>query len=617
MAKVALIVGVSEYQAGLAPLPGAVKDAAAMKQVLEQQGNFDEIQVLENPDPLELQEAVEVIFSGRKKEDLALVFFSGHGIKDDRGRLYFATRLTRKNARGELVKATAVPASFLHDIMDNSRCKRQVIILDCCFSGAFAEGMQTKSDDTVDLQTQLGGEGRAVLTSSSSTQYSFEQDQETLSVYTRFIIEGIQTGAADTDNDGFISIDELHEYASAKVQEAAPAMRPKIYIVEEGFKIHVAQAPINDPKLRYRKEIEQFASRGEISAIGRSTLNVLQKQLGISADEAATIEAEVLHPYQEYQQRLQQYETAFTQAVQKQQPITQITRSELDRFKQVLGLENVDVAPIEAKFAPSPEPTPAPQPEPAPVVQQISPLLSPEEKPQSKSINFLWLMGSIAGVGVIVGAIALFTNVSSNPTINNPDIPTIEIPDTQDRDAQIPDTESPIGNPQLISNSSTLYNHPHNLYQVVIPKSYTVEEIKSDTIDKVVFKSLDGHFTGTINVTTIQSPIPTDEFSEYVLKDVPDFKHVRYRDGSACTPPPEGFVCKAWYGNDNRGKPVKGERIARQLGNKVYIMDLHSVDETLLKYSSVARQMVRTFTPFEHKASVNRAIHLAPITPGN
>jgi Uma2 family endonuclease len=42
---------------------------------------------------------------------------------------------TRKN----LLRATAVPASFVHDIMNDSRSKRQVVILDCCFSGAFAE----------------------------------------------------------------------------------------------------------------------------------------------------------------------------------------------------------------------------------------------------------------------------------------------------------------------------------------------------------------------------------------------------------------------------------------------------------------------------------------------
>ena len=48
----------------------------------------------------------------------------------------------------------------------------------CCFSGAFAEGLSAKDDGTVDLRSQLGGEGRAVLTSSNSIQYSFEQEEE-------------------------------------------------------------------------------------------------------------------------------------------------------------------------------------------------------------------------------------------------------------------------------------------------------------------------------------------------------------------------------------------------------------------------------------------------------
>jgi uncharacterized caspase-like protein len=49
-------------------------------------------------------------------------------------------------------------------------------------------------------------------------------------------VEGIEKGAADTDNDGMISVDELHEYARKKVQEAAPAMKPEIYAVKEGVR---------------------------------------------------------------------------------------------------------------------------------------------------------------------------------------------------------------------------------------------------------------------------------------------------------------------------------------------------------------------------------------------
>ncbi len=196
MKKIALLVGGSEYKEGLNPLPSAVKDIEVVQRVLQnpEVGGFDEVKVLSNPEPTAMQEAVEALFSGRSKDDLVLLFVSGHGVKDDSGRLYFGTSATRKHSRGDLVKATAVPASFVQDIMSNARCKRQVVILDCCFSGAFAEGMTAKDDGMVDIQTQLGGEGRAVLRSSISTQYSFEQQGSDLSVYTQYIVEGMESG---------------------------------------------------------------------------------------------------------------------------------------------------------------------------------------------------------------------------------------------------------------------------------------------------------------------------------------------------------------------------------------------------------------------------------------
>lgn len=177
MAKVALLVGVSEYELGLNPLPAAVKDIEALRRVLQDPdiGGFDEVKTLANPEPHTMQLEIETLFDGRIKDDLVLLFFSGHGIKDDTGKLYFATRITRKNAKGDLIRSTAVPTSFVHEIMNNSRAKRQAIILDCCFSGAFDPALQAKDDGSVDLQAQLGAEGRVVLTSSSSTQYSFEQ----------------------------------------------------------------------------------------------------------------------------------------------------------------------------------------------------------------------------------------------------------------------------------------------------------------------------------------------------------------------------------------------------------------------------------------------------------
>lgn len=251
------------------------------------------------------------------------------------------------------MKATAVEASFVQNIISNSRSKQQVIVLDCCFSGAFAEGLLAKDDSSVSLEVkqQLGQEGRVVLTSSTSTQYSFEQQGSDLSIYTRYLVEGIETGAADLDGDGSISVDELHEYAKRKVQAAAPAMKPKIYVVEEGYRIQIAKAPTFDPKLKYRKKVEQWAVNGEISDIGRITLNELQDSLGLLTEEATIIEDEVLQPYREYKEKLQRYEQAFINAIQNENFFRNPTRQELKVLQEVLGLRNEDVAPIEARIA--------------------------------------------------------------------------------------------------------------------------------------------------------------------------------------------------------------------------------------------------------------------------
>ena len=128
MAKIALLIGVSEYEPGLNPLPAATKDVEAMQQVLANPeiGGFDEVKVLVNPLRQKMEEAIEILFDNRQKNDLLLLFFSGHGIKDQEGNLYFATRNTRKN----LLQSTTVSAKVVHQFMKNSRSKHEVVILD-------------------------------------------------------------------------------------------------------------------------------------------------------------------------------------------------------------------------------------------------------------------------------------------------------------------------------------------------------------------------------------------------------------------------------------------------------------------------------------------------------
>ncbi len=351
MVKVALLIGVSQYGAGFNQLPASARDVAAMQRVWQHpdMGNFDEVIPLTDPGPQEMGIAIEQLFGDRNRDDLLLLYFSGHGVKDESGSLYLATRVTRKNERGGLIRSTAMSARFVQEIMSYSRAKRQAVILDCCFSGAFAEGLLAKDDGSVDIKSQLGGEGRVILTSSTSTQYSFAQEGSDLSIYTRFLVEGIETGAADLDEDDVISADELHEYASIKVQRASPAMKPEIYTVKEGYKIILAKVPIGDPKLRYRKEVERYVHHGQISPVGRRILNARWNSLGLSREDATAIELEVLKPYREYKKKLHEYEQALREAIDHEYPLNDRTRYELQDLQKVLSLRDEDIAPIEMR----------------------------------------------------------------------------------------------------------------------------------------------------------------------------------------------------------------------------------------------------------------------------
>ena len=115
--------------------------------------------------------------------------------------------------------------------MDASRSRRKVLILDCCYSGAFPAGRTAKADEGVQTLERFQGKGRAVLTASDATQYAFEGDDlrgsGTSSVFTRYLVEAISSGAADLDEDGDIALDELYSYVYDRVVAEVPQQRPK------------------------------------------------------------------------------------------------------------------------------------------------------------------------------------------------------------------------------------------------------------------------------------------------------------------------------------------------------------------------------------------------------
>ena len=201
-ARLALVVATATYTAdpGLRQLRAPARDAADLAQVLADPGigGFAVTTVIDQP-AQQIRLAVEDFLDGRGTGDLLLVYLSCHGLLDARRRLYFAATDTRKDRLG----STGVEAAWVLDQLEHCRARHQVLILDSCFSGAFAHGAKGEADLGLRDRFLGQGRGRVVLTASAATEYSFEGEPTDAavaagSVFTAALVQGLRTGEADS-----------------------------------------------------------------------------------------------------------------------------------------------------------------------------------------------------------------------------------------------------------------------------------------------------------------------------------------------------------------------------------------------------------------------------------
>jgi hypothetical protein len=280
----ALIVAVDEYEhPGLRRLRSPAADAEALAAVLGDAriGEF-EVSVVRNEPAYEIQSRIEDLFADAKADDLLLVHFSGHGLKGEAGDLYFAARNTRPNR----LASTAVPADFVQKCVRSSPSRSIVLLLDCCYGGAFSQGVSVRAAGDVRVLDSFapgklgGGRGRAVITASNAMEYAFEGEQltpdshATPSLFTSALVQGLASGEADVDEDGLVSLNELYGYVFDRVREQNPNQTPsrdiemqgELYLAKSGRR-RVRPVPL-PPDLRVATEdVNPYARLGAVAEL--------------------------------------------------------------------------------------------------------------------------------------------------------------------------------------------------------------------------------------------------------------------------------------------------------------------------------------------------------------
>jgi hypothetical protein len=299
----ALIIAADNYEdPGLSQLASPSRDAEELANVLAdpQIGGY-RIRPLVNTPAHVAREAIEEFFTDARRDDKLLLYLSCHGVKDQDGRLCFAVATTKLR----LLASTGIPADFVYEQVDRCRSRHIVLLLDCCYSGAYTAGHRPRSPGRISLgpleSDSPRGEGWAVITSCTDMEYAFEIRPDDItartvkkaqpSIFTDAVVHGLRTGEADRDGDGMVSVDDLYDFVWDRVRERTPHQSPTKIGASRGNLV-IAQNPQipvpagREPVAAVRSRHPRRRRTGLIAAASAVLLASLGAGIWLSQDQA-------------------------------------------------------------------------------------------------------------------------------------------------------------------------------------------------------------------------------------------------------------------------------------------------------------------------------------------
>jgi WD40 repeat protein len=227
----ALVIGVDAYDPalGVSPLRSAVRDATEIGRILRAEHGFQVDELLDVTRG-ELRARLEGLAAEIGKDDRLLVYFAGHGLwRPDGGPGAFLLLRDAKLRDQD----TFLPMNELHDGLVALSCRHALVVLDCCFAGAFRWASTRIVRDVQRVSRQrydrfVESAAWQVIASAAADQEAYDALGErgesggSHSPFAAALIDGLR-GKADFDGDGLITATELYLYAGNRVREATDA----------------------------------------------------------------------------------------------------------------------------------------------------------------------------------------------------------------------------------------------------------------------------------------------------------------------------------------------------------------------------------------------------------
>ena len=170
----------------------------------------DHCTVLVDPDqPPQIGELVAR--AANDAEDVLVVYYTGHGLLDRRGRLHLA--LTGSDP--DQPEWSSIPYATLRDELVASRARARILILDCCFSGRAFEAMSAPS---AMVSGQIDINGTYTVASSARNQTSLAPEGDRNTAFTAALLAAAATTGLTLDQLYSRADEILHHHGYPRPQ---------------------------------------------------------------------------------------------------------------------------------------------------------------------------------------------------------------------------------------------------------------------------------------------------------------------------------------------------------------------------------------------------------------
>jgi hypothetical protein len=219
---VAVIIGNRDYEGRIPTVDYAYNDADAIKKFITDRLGYDPDNIIDLRNATKAK--VEATFGNERSHKGKLwsyldvkggsdvvIYYSGHGVpgqKDGKG------YLLPTDADPDHPEINGYPLDTLYANLGKLEARSITVLLDACFSGGSHGGSLIRAASSILVspkEIHAGAGNIVVLTAASGDQLASWDEDAKHGLFTRYFLEAVY-GAADTDADGAVDLEEVKAY---------------------------------------------------------------------------------------------------------------------------------------------------------------------------------------------------------------------------------------------------------------------------------------------------------------------------------------------------------------------------------------------------------------------